>query len=198
MTTLLLIRHAHTDWIGKALAGHTPGVCLSKDGQRQAERLADRLRAFAIRAIYSSPLQRTLETDESHARTFNIKVEPRLRLIEVDFGDWTGQTVEQLAHDPLWERFNRLRSMTRPPGGDLMLDVQSRMIDELEELRAAWPGETIAVVSHQDAIKAALAHYAGIPLDLFLRFEVQPASVSILQLSDRGPRIMCVNNTGEF
>jgi len=73
-----------------------------------------------------------------------------------------------------------------------------RAIDELEELRATWPGETVAVVSHQDAIKAALAHYAGIPLDLFLRFEVQPASVSILQLAEWGPRIICVNNTGSF
>src|SRR3954462_4058202 len=106
MTTFLLIRHGHTDWLRNTLAGHTPGVGLSKDGQRQAERLAERLRAFSIRAIYSSPLQRTLETAEFLSRTFNMKVEPRLRLIEVDFGDWTGQTLDQLETDPLWERFN--------------------------------------------------------------------------------------------
>ena len=94
MTTFLLIRHGHTDWIGKALAGHTPGVGLSKDGQRQAERLAERLRAFPVRAIYSSPLQRTLETAEPISRKFQLQVEPRLGLIEVDFGDWTGQNID--------------------------------------------------------------------------------------------------------
>lgn len=198
MTTLLLIRHGHTDWIGKTLAGHTPGVGLNKDGQRQAERLAERLRAFPVRAICSSPLQRTLETAVPIARTFSLEIEPRPGLIEVDFGDWTGQTFQELNKDPLWERFNSLRSMTRAPNGDMMLDVQARMVDELERLRARWPGETVAVVSHQDAIRAALAHYAGIPLDLFQRFEIQPASISVLQLADWGARILAVNNTGGF
>jgi len=198
MTTFLLIRHGHTEWIGKAIAGHTPGVGLSRDGQRQVERLAERVRAFPIRAIFSSPLQRTLETAEPISRAFNLEVQPRLGLIELDFGDWTGRTMEQLQEDPRWERFNSLRSMTRAPNGDLMLDVQARMVDELEGLRAAWPGETVAIISHQDAIKAALAHYAGIPLDLFQRFEIQPASVSVLQLADWGAKILSVNNTGDF
>jgi probable phosphoglycerate mutase len=196
MTTFLLIRHGHTDWIGKAIAGHTPGVAISKDGMKQSEALVDRLKSLPVSAIYSSPLQRTLETAEPLSRALNLKVEPRLRLIEVDFGDWTGQTMDQLRSDPGWNRFNTLRSLTRAPNGDRMLDVQSRMVDELEELRSIHPGETIAVFSHQDAIKAALAHYAGIPIDLFHRLEIHAASVSILELSDHGPRILCVNNTG--
>ncbi|MBC8167548.1 MAG: histidine phosphatase family protein [Bryobacteraceae bacterium] len=198
MTTFLLIRHGHTDWVGKALAGHTPGVGLSNDGRHQVERLAERLRSFPIKAIYSSPLQRTLETAEAISVAFKLEVEPRLRLIEVDFGDWTGQTFDLLDEDPLWHRYNSLRSITRAPNGEVLLDVQSRMLFELEELRACWPGQTIAVVSHQDAIKAALSHYAGIPLDLFHRFEIQPASVSIVQLAEWGPRILAINNTGDF
>src|SRR5436305_13221430 len=109
MTTFLLIRHGHTDWIDKALAGHTPGVGLRKDGQRQAERLAERLRAFPVRAIYSSPLQRTLETAEPISRTFQLQVEPRLGLIEVDFGDWTVQDIDTLEADPPWQWCNALR-----------------------------------------------------------------------------------------
>jgi len=198
MTTLLLIRHGHTDWIGKALAGHTPGVGLSDDGLQQAEKLAHRLRHLSIRAVYSSPLQRTLETAEPLARELGLDVQPRPRLIEVDFGAWTGKTMTELEADALWKRFNTLRSATRAPGGDLMLDVQSRMVDELEELRCRHAGETIALVSHQDAIKAALAHYAGIPLDLFHRFEISPASVSILRLAEWGPQIVTINHTGDL
>lgn len=196
MTTFLLIRHGHTEWIGKALAGHTPGIGLSQEGIRQAERLADRLRNLPVTAIYSSPLQRTLETAEVLAQTLDLRVEPRLGLIEVNFGDWTGMTLSELEGDPLWVRYNTLRSMTRPPNGDLMLDVQSRMTAELEQLRELHPNQMVAVVSHQDAIKATLAHYAGIPLDLFHRFEVHPASLSILELADWGPRIVTVNSTG--
>lgn len=198
MTTFYLIRHGHTDWIGKALAGHTPGVPLSAHGAAQAVQLADRMKRVPIRAVYSSPLQRTLETARPLADALNVAVAERPRLMEVDFGEWTGKTMPELEADPLWKRFNTLRSSTRAPGGDLMLDVQARMVDELEELQARHPGEAVAVVSHQDAIKAALAHYAGIALDLFHRFEISPASVSILKLADWGPMIVTVNSTGDF
>jgi probable phosphoglycerate mutase len=148
--------------------------------------------------VYSSPLQRTLETAEPVARIFGLSVQPRPRLIEVDFGEWTGMTMADLDGDPLWRRFNAVRSSTRAPGGDLMLEVQSRMVDELEELRVRHDRQTIAVVTHQDAIKAALTHYMGIPLDLFHRLEIGPASVSMMQLADWGPRILAVNDTGEL
>ena len=104
----------------------------------------------------------------------------------------------ELGDDPMWKRFNTLRSSTRAPGGELMLDVQSRMVDELEHLRSIHGGVTVAVVSHQDAIKAALAHYAGIPLDLFHRFEISPASVSVVRLAEWGPQIVTVNHTGDL
>jgi probable phosphoglycerate mutase len=198
MTTFLLIRHGHTDWIGKAIAGRSPGVGLSAEGAEQALNLPRRVRNVAITAICSSPLQRTRETAEPLAQERRLPVEIRPRLIEVDFGSWTGKTMTELDADPLWKRFNTLRGSTRAPGGELMLDVQSRMVDELEELRRLHGGNTVAVVSHQDAIKAALAHYAGIPLDLFHRFEISPASVSVLQLAEWGPRIVSVNHTGDL
>jgi probable phosphoglycerate mutase len=198
MTTVLLIRHGHTDWIGQALAGHTPGVGLSGEGAQQAEQLVMRLRLFRLSAIYSSPLQRTLETAEPLGRALQLPVQQRPRLIEVNFGKWTGRLMTELETDPQWKRFNSLRSCTRAPGGDLMLDVQSRMVDELEDLRLRHHEQTIAVVSHQDAIKAVLAHYAGIPLDLFHRIEISPASISVLRLAEWGPQIVTVNHTGDL
>lgn len=198
MTTILLIRHGHTDWIGKALAGRTSGVRLSDAGRQQAVQLANRLRGMTLQAIYSSPLERTLETAEPLGTALNLPIQAKPRLMEVDFGEWTGKTLQELESNPGWKRFNSLRSTFRAPGGERLPDVQVRMIDELEDLRTAHPDGAIAVVSHQDAIKAALVHYAGIPLDLFHRFEIHPASVSILQLADWGPRVVTINNTGEF
>lgn len=195
MTTILLIRHGHTDWIGKAIAGHTPGVGLSESGKAQAEELPRRIGHLSISAIYASPLQRTCETAEPLARALRLPVQHRTGLIEVNFGEWTGRTMTELDQDPRWHRFNAQRSITRAPGGDLMLEVQSRMVDELEALRVRHRDETVAVVSHQDSIKAAIAHYSGIPLDLFHRFEILPASVSVLRLTDWGPQLVTLNNT---
>src|SRR5687767_14140967 len=141
MTTILLIRHGHTEWIGKAIAGHKPGVGLSETGRQQVADLPRRLSHVPIRAIYASPLQRTCETAEPLARALNLSVQQRPGLIEVNFGEWTGRTMSDLDRDPLWHRFNTQRSTTRAPGGDLMLEVQSRMVDELEALRVRHTGE---------------------------------------------------------
>lgn len=198
MTTFLLIRHGHTDWIGKALAGHTPAVPLSETGKAQAEELPTRLRNAPVCAVYSSPLQRTLETAAPLARALGLPVITRERLIEVDFGGWTGMSMTDLETDPRWRSFNTLRSLTRAPGGSLMLEVQARMVDEMEHLRLAHPNQTVAVISHGDAIRGAVAHVAGIPLDLFHRLEIGPASISVVRFADWGPQILTVNSTGEY
>lgn len=196
MTTFLLIRHGRTAWIGRALAGRTPGVGLDEAGKEQARQLPSALAGTPIAAIYSSPLLRAVETAEPLAAARNLPIHESPRLAEVDFGEWTGRTMEELDRDPAWRQFNAMRSSTRIPGGERMLEVQARMVDELEALRSRHPGETVAVFSHQDAIKAVLAHYAGIPLDLFHRFEISPASVSVLRLADWGPQIVAVNGAG--
>jgi len=56
MTTLILIRHAHTDWADKKLAGWLPDVHINEHGLKQAEALVERLKPVEIAAIYSSPL----------------------------------------------------------------------------------------------------------------------------------------------
>lgn len=196
MTTFLLIRHATTDAVGKSLAGRKPGVRLNAKGRTQAEVLAARLTEAPIASIYSSPLERARETAEPLARQLNLEVQICNGLNEIHFGEWTGRKLEELAPVPEWQRFNCFRSGTRIPGGELMLEAQARVITELERLREKHPGEVIAVITHGDLIKAAIAHYAGVHLDLFQRIEIDPASVSIVVLSDYGPRILRLNDTG--
>jgi probable phosphoglycerate mutase len=193
---LLLIRHAHHDYIGRAIAGWLPGVSLSRQGRIEAAALADRLADARIVAIYSSPLERALETASPLAERLGLRIEIRPALGEVRFGDWTGRTMAELDADPAWQRFNNYRSGTRAPNGEWMLEAQARMTGELERIRRDHPNNAVAVVSHGDVIRAAVMHYAGIPLDLFQRIEIHPASVSVIELDENGPRILKLNETG--
>src|SRR5918992_2747326 len=102
MTTFLLIRHATNSWVGKRLAGDIPGVPLNDEGRDQARRLVDRLRGVRIDAIYSSPLERAIDTAEPLASALGLAVRARHRLIEVGFGQWTGREIASLESDPLW------------------------------------------------------------------------------------------------
>ena len=79
-----------------------------------------------------------------------------------------------------------------------MLEAQTRIVSGLQKLCLLHSQETVAVVSHSDLIKAAVAYYAGIPLDLFQRIEISPASVSIIQIFEETVRILSVNDTGEI
>ena len=94
-----------------------------------------------------------------------------------------------------WRRFNHFRGGTRAPGGELMIETQARMIRRVQALKQEHEGETVGIVSHGDPLRAAVAFYMGIPIDMLLRFEISPASVSVVELSEWGARVMCVNVT---
>jgi broad specificity phosphatase PhoE len=193
MTTFYLIRHASNDTLGKSISGRTPGVSLNRAGQREADKLAARLGKKQIDIIFSSPLERAVETAVPLAKRLGLDIQISDELNEIDFGTWTHQTFEQLAELPGWQCWNSFRSGTRVPGGETMLEAQTRIVTEILRLRAEFPEQTLALFSHGDLIRAALAYFLGVPVDLFQRIEVAPASVSILLLSEDEPRVVCVN-----
>jgi len=78
-----------------------------------------------------------------------------------------------------------------------MIETQTRMVRQIEQLHVRHPHETVAVISHGDPLRAEVAHYLGIPLDHMLRFEIDTASLTILQADDWAPRVLCLNHTGE-
>ena len=196
MTTILLIRHALNDSVGQYIAGCLPGVHLNPAGCAQAKQLAERLAEIPITAIYSSPLERTQETAAPLARRLGLSVHSCEALIEVGLGDWQGMSFADVDSLPTWRRFNSFRAGTRIPNGESILEVQARVIGVLEHVQRAHPDQIVALVSHGDPIKTALTYFAGIPLDLMLRLEISPASVSILTLDADGAQILCINHTG--
>lgn len=194
MPTILFIRHGDHSLLGKKIAGRMPGVHLNEDGQRQAQELPGRLVGIPISAIYSSPLERAQETAQPTAESFDLPIQTVDELNEIDFGDWTAMGLDELHHLPKWQLFNSFRCGTRIPNGELMPEVQTRVVGFLERLCTAKPDDVVAIFSHADTIKAALAYFLGTPLDLFLRIEVFPASVSIVRLTEHGPKILCLNH----
>lgn len=197
MTQLLLIRHAVNDVMkAKKLAGWMPDVHLNDEGRDQAEAVAERLRALPITAIYASPLDRTRETAQPLATVLGLEVQTRDHLGEVQYGEWTGRALDELSKLDEWKVVQIYPSGMRFPGGETLREMQARVVNELERIALTHPREIVAVFSHADVIKAALAHYLGVHLDLFQRIIIDPASVSVVALSTYGPRVMRINDTG--
>lgn len=195
MPLILLIRHAENDYMTKGrLAGRQPGVHLNEKGRAQAQALAEKLRGAPIRAVYSSPLERAMETAEPLAQALGVPVVPRPGLVETDVGEWQDRTVKGLSRLKAWRMVQYQPSLARFPGGETLAETQTRICRELEALCALHePKDVIACVSHADPIKLAVAFYVGLPMDLFQRLSISPASISALLINEQGSRLLTLN-----
>ncbi|HXC91134.1 MAG TPA: histidine phosphatase family protein [Stellaceae bacterium] len=192
MTVFHLLRHGEPAVFGR-VNGRLPGIGLSPAGRAEVAAVAERLVGAKIDAIYSSPLERTRETADIVAARLGLPVTFRDDVIELDFGEWTGFTFDQVRADPRWPPWQTCRSIAAIPGGESWRQVQDRTVDALFELRRAHPDGTVLVVSHGDVIRAALLFALGMPLDLYARLEIGLASLSTLRLDDSGVRVSAVN-----
>ncbi len=193
--TLFLVRHAAHDDVGRFLAGRSEPVPLGEEGHAQAGRVAERLRQENIGAVYTSPRTRTKETAAAIASACGTDT-PTVTdaLDEVDFGEWSGKDFKTLDGDPLWRRWNTVRSLVRAPGGETVLEAQARILHLVETLRENGDGRRIVLVSHADVIKAAVSHVLGLPPDAWPRFDIAPASVTTMAVGDWGAKIITLND----
>lgn len=198
MTTLLLVRHGHTDAAGKRLTGRAPGVHLNELGRRQAERLVERLDGVRIDTIVSSPLERCRETAAPLAKARGHAVDVRRAWIEVGYGEWTGRSISQLRRTKLWRRVMFAPSNVRFPGGESLLEVQGRAVDAAFDLATRHARGTVVVVSHADVIRLLVAHLAGMHADHLQRLSIDTGSITAVSISDGFPRLLTVNDTGDL
>ncbi|HEX4230223.1 MAG TPA: histidine phosphatase family protein [Bryobacteraceae bacterium] len=180
------------------VAGWQAGWGLNSNGKAQIMNLAKRLSLSNIRAIYTSPLERAMETAQLLAEVHHLTPIVREGLGEMRVGRWEGRTFESLRNDARWQRFNTVRTTEFPPDGERMIEVQARIARESEEIRLRHPDETVAVVSHGDPLRALVSYYLGIPIDLIQRFEIGLASVTTIRFDDNRPVLLCLNDTGEL
>ena len=200
--TVILLRHGRsTANTAATLAGRTPGVGLDETGMAQALALVDRLGALPIAAIVSSPLQRCQETIYRLART--LEIEPTLdpRLLEVDYGEWTGRPIADLLREPMWKVVQQHPSAAIFPGGEGLAAVQARAVSAVRqhdrEIAAQAGADRLWIAcTHGDVIKSVLADALGTHLDGFQRIMTVPAAVSVIRYTEDRPFVFHMNDTG--
>ncbi|MFL7891200.1 MAG: histidine phosphatase family protein [Anaerolineales bacterium] len=195
MPLILLIRHGENDYVKEhRLPGRLSGIHLNKQGRKQARRVAEFLKPVPINAVYSSPLERTMETAKPVADVHGLEVFQRQGLIETDVGKWTGKQIKKLQKKKTWRNVQISPSRFRFPGGESIEDAQHRIVQEIEELAGMHaPQDMVVCVSHSDPIKLVVAYYLGLPLDLYQRLSISPASITPLMIGDFGSHLLALN-----
>jgi probable phosphomutase (TIGR03848 family) len=195
MPIILLIRHGENDYVKEhRLPGRKSGIHLNENGLNQAKAIAKKLKPAPIKAVYSSPLERTMETAKPIAKALNLTVIPRPGLIETDVGEWQGKKIKRLRRTKIWTKVQLNPSRFRFPGGERIEDAQHRFVEEIEYLADKHdPGDMLVCVSHADPIKLVVAYYIGLPIDMYQRLTVSPGSITALHIGEFGSQLLVLN-----
>lgn len=195
MPVFLLIRHGENDYVKKGfMAGRLPGVHLNKKGQEQAQAIANKLAGASVKALYSSPLERASETAEPISKALSLEVITRPGLTEIDVGEWQDQRIKSLSRSKLWKIVRDAPSRMQFPGGETFAEAQIRICNEIDILSRQHEAKDLVIcVSHADPIRLAVAYFLGLPLDLFQRLYIAPASITALEIREAGSRLLSLN-----
>jgi broad specificity phosphatase PhoE len=198
VTRLILIRHGQTILNAAGRFRGRQDVSLDEVGRTQVEALARRLKmSFNITQLLTSPLRRAVETADAVAKTFGLAtvVEPRLN--DLDYGNWQGLTAEEAAaaYPREYRDWERIPDKVLLPGGGCLawqIDTALRLV---RELSADYPGETVALVTHQVVCHGLTCSLLGIPLRRFRSVTQAPGAFSVFETWQRGWRVVTLNDT---
>ena len=197
MPKIVLIRHAHsTANAAGVLSGQLPNVHLSKSGQEQAERLAERLGKLTIAEVQLSPMDRCSETLAPWLAKYgkSVTVISQPNLVEVDYGNWSGKKLATLSRTKLWRKVQGQPSAVTFPQGESLAQMQVRAMKTVHDFFESNLELTI-MVSHGDVIKSIVASSLGMHLDDFQRIVIDPASITILESSGGSIRLTRLNDS---
>jgi probable phosphomutase (TIGR03848 family) len=201
MPLLLLIRHGENDFVKTGrMAGRLPGVHLNERGQKQAQALAEALKDVPIKAVYSSPLERAMETATPIAAALKLRIQREPDVLETDMGKWQGKSWKVLRLKKVWKIVQNSPSRFRFPDGESFPEMQTRIANALERIINLYnkPQDIVAVVFHADPIKLAVSHFLGLPLDNFQRLSCDTGSVTAIYAGDSGANLVKLNQRPPF
>jgi probable phosphomutase (TIGR03848 family) len=201
MPLILLIRHGENDYVktGK-MAGRIPGVHLNERGQKQARALGEALKDVPLKAVYTSPLERAMETANPIAEAHKLKIVQEPDLMDTHVGKWQGRSWKVLRLTRAWKIVQNAPSRFRFPEGESFPECQLRIVNVLERIIRAHnkPKDIVAVIFHADPIKLAVAHLIGMPLDQFQRLGCDTGSLTALHVNETGAHLMKLNQRPPF
>ncbi len=196
---LLLTRHGQTDW---NIAGRYQGqsdIPLNQTGWSQAEKLAKRLSAETIHAIYASDLSRAVDTavQIKSMQELAPALHKDSRWRELSFGDWEGMNYKEIsAHSPdVFAKWMLDPQHISTPKGETLDHLAERVHAAFVELKNKHKDETVLVVSHSGALQALLAITLGVDLNRYWQFRISQASLSELHVFPESVTLNLLNDT---
>ncbi|MEI6216534.1 MAG: histidine phosphatase family protein [Actinomycetes bacterium] len=196
-STIYLIRHAHsTANAAGVLAGQDRSVHLSELGSKQAELLTAVLTKMKFAKVLTSPMPRCRETISGYLKIANKSAAIAPGLNEMDYGNWSGRKLKSLSKLKLWNVIQSRPSLVRFPDGESFIEMSARANQVIADHRKV--GAAICLVAHGDVIKAIVAAQLGLSLDHLQQFSIDPASITVIRISNSRSMLVKLNDTSHL
>lgn len=201
-TRLYLIRHGATQLTAEDRFSGAANVYLSDEGRDQVEHLARRLADDNISAIYSSPLDRTVETAAILAKPHNLSTISSDGLREISHGHWEGLNRKEV-EERFPEEYTAWESdpfTFAPQGGESGISVLARALPVVREIVVNHRDKSVVVVSHKATLRLILSSVLGFDARGYRdRLDQAPACLNILDFKDAvRARLMLFNDISHY
>ncbi|PSR17442.1 histidine phosphatase family protein [filamentous cyanobacterium CCP3] len=189
---LYFLRHGETE---SSQTGTYCGLSdpeLTAEGMAMAQAFADKYQHLPWQAIYASPLRRTVATATPICKATGLTMEQRDGLKEMYFGEWEGQTHEEVErrYSKDYVRWLAEPAWNPPTGGETGVQVASRAALVIAEIEANHSSGNVLIVSHKTTIRLILCNLLGIDSGRYRdRIELPVASLSLVRFDQHGPML---------
>lgn len=185
VTSLILIRHGHTEATEQGLLYTDPSAQLTTRGEEQAKAVALWIARHKPDMVLSSTARRVVDTARIVSQQLDLEPSAYEGLEEWHVGDWEGRSYLDIKKkDPdVYALWSQDPIGNRTPGGESIVDLCERTRHRLEELLIEFEGRKIALVTHSGIIRAILVHALGMDVQNFWRLSIPVGSVSRVDFS---------------
>jgi len=199
MTRIVLIRHGRTVWNKENRVRGRLNPEMDEIGLKQAEATARYVAArWPVVAVLTSPLRRAVQTAERIARAQGLSAEPFHGLLDADFGEWQGLTLEEVErrYPSSCRTWLNAPHMVHFPGGETLTDVRRRVLAGVDEVIARYAGQSVAMVGHNVVNRVLLCAVLGLGNDHFWRLGQDPCAVNVFDVAEDGTfTLVSLNDT---
>lgn len=199
MATLYLVRHGETQFNRELMFRGRTEVPLNRRGRGQAKLAAEALAKKKVARVFTSPLARAQQTAKPIADKLSLPYMQLEALTDMDFGSWTGLSLEEVGErfPKELEGWKNEPARANIPGGETLAEVQERVMPAvLEELASADEG--VVLVTHRVVLKTVICGLLGWGEAGFWRFRIDTGSLSIFENTTRGARCTLLNDTSHL
>ena len=193
---IIFLRHGQAENnTKKILAGRSTGVNLTQEGIKQAQQAAEMLKPLNVSAIYSSSIDRALQTAEIVAKQCNLEVKIDDRLIELDMGKFTKMPYEEIfaKHGNVFLKFYQGSEEVSESGVETFAEVQKRIFDMVDFVINKHKKENIVLVTHMDPIKAMIGRVLDLKPEILFEMIIANASLNIFKNYDQKFYLTAIN-----